>query len=302
LSVGMPPVLHFGSQYLKDKVCKDCLHGEKFICLCITEPGAGSDVASIQTSAKKTPDGKHYIVSGEKKFITNGIWADFFTVAVRTGGSGMGGISLLLVERTFPGVSTRPMKCMGAWASGTTFVTFDDVKVPVENLIGEENQGFKYIMFNFNHERWGAIVHATRLSRVCYEEAFKYAHKRKTFGQRLVDHPVIRQKLGHMARQVEATYSWLENVTYQMQTMSKQEAMAKLGGPLALLKVQATQTFEYCAREAMQVIGGVGYTRGAATARVERLYREVRAYAIGGGSEEIMLDLGMRQAMRQAKL
>jgi len=300
LSIGLPPVYHFGSQYLKDKVCKDCLTGKKIICLAITEPSAGSDVANLTTTAKKTPDGKHYIVNGEKKWITNGIWADYFTVAVRTGGPGMGGVSLLLVERG-PGVTTRQMQCQGVWASGTTYVSFEDVKVPVENIIGEENQGFKYIMYNFNHERWGIIVDATRFSRVCLEEAFKYAHKRKTFGKRLVDHPVIRLKLAHMTRQVEATYAWLETVTYQLMTMSHKEAAVRLGGPIALLKAQASTTFEYCAREAAQIFGGLAYTRGGQGGKVERLYREVRAHAIPGGSEEIMLDLGIRQAMKSGE-
>jgi alkylation response protein AidB-like acyl-CoA dehydrogenase len=141
LCIGLPPVLRFGSSYLQEKVCKATLSGEKIIVLAVTEPYAGSDVANIQTTAKKTADGKHYIVNGEKKWITNGIWADFFTVAVRTGGSGMGGISLLLIERGFGGVKTTQMACQGVWASGTTYVTFEDVKVPVENLIGKENEG-----------------------------------------------------------------------------------------------------------------------------------------------------------------
>jgi alkylation response protein AidB-like acyl-CoA dehydrogenase len=119
--------------------------GEKIICLAITEPSAGSDVANIKTEAKKSPDGKHFIVNGEKKWITNGIFADYFSVAVRTGppGSGMKGISMLLIEKTMPGVKTRRMDCEGVWPSGTTYVTFEDVKVPVENLIGAENEGFK---------------------------------------------------------------------------------------------------------------------------------------------------------------
>ncbi len=146
LSIGLPPVLKFGSQALKDRIAPPCFNGEKFICLAITEPYAGSDVANLRCEAKKTPDGKHYIVNGEKKWITNGVFADYFTVAVRTGGPGMGGVSLLLVERTFPGVTTRQMKCQGVWSSGTTYITFEDVKVPVENLIGSENKGFKYIM------------------------------------------------------------------------------------------------------------------------------------------------------------
>jgi len=308
LSIGLPPVMNFGSRQLQDKVCVATLTGRKFFCLCITEPGAGSDVANIQTTAKKTADGRHYIVNGEKKFITNGIWADYFTVAVRTGGPGMTGISFLLMERTMPGIQTRPMKCSGVWASGTAYVTFEDVKVPAENLIGQENQGFKYVMHNFNHERWGIVVQCSRFARVCYEDAFQYAHKRKTFGKRLIDHPVIRQKLGHMARQVEATHSWLETITFQLKSMQLQQpppdnsAMAKIGGSIALLKAQSTQTMEFCAREAMQIFGGLAYTRGGQGERVERLYREVRAYAIAGGSEEIMLDLGVRQAIKSAKL
>jgi len=299
LSIGLPPILHYGSQQLRDKVAPGCLKGEKIICLAITEPYAGSDVASIRCEAKKTADGQHYIVNGEKKWITNGVWADFFTVAVRTGGPGMGGISMLLIERSTPGIVTRQMNCSGVWASGTTFISFEDVKVPVSNLIGKENEGFRYIMANFNHERWGIVVQATRFARVCLEEALRHAHKRKTFGQRLIDHPVIRNKVAHMARHVEATSSWLENVTYQLTLMSHKEQVANLGGPIALLKAQSTQTFELCAREAAQIFGGLSYTRGGQGEKVERLYREVRAYAIPGGSEEIMLDLGVRQALKR---
>jgi alkylation response protein AidB-like acyl-CoA dehydrogenase len=297
-TIGLPPVMHFGSEYLRERVVRPCMKGEKIICLAITEPYAGSDVANLRCSATKTPDGKHYIVNGEKKWITNGVFADFFTVAVRTGGPGMNGVSLLVVEKTMPGVTTKQMQCSGVWPSGTTYITFEDVKVPVENLVGDENMGFKYIMFNFNHERWGMIVQGTRFARVCYEEAFKYAHKRATFGKRLIDHPVIRLKLANMARQIEATWAWVELVTYQMTIMDKITAAKTLAGPISLLKAQTSQVFEYCAREASQIFGGLAYTRGGQGEKVERLYREVRAYAIPGGSEEIMLDLGMRQAMR----
>jgi len=240
----------------------------------------------------------------KKKWITNGVFADYFTVAVRTGEKGMTGISLLLIEKTMKGVTTRQMDCQGVWASGTTYITFEDVRVPVTNLIGQENHGFKYIMYNFNGERWGMCVQAIRFARVCYEDAFKYAQKRKTFGKYLVEHPVVRLKFGHMARQIEASYNWLENITYQMTLMNKKEAMIKLGGAISLLKAQSSTTFEFCAREASQIFGGLSYTRNGQGERVERLYREVRAFAIPGGSEEIMLDLGMRMAikMSQARL
>jgi alkylation response protein AidB-like acyl-CoA dehydrogenase len=263
---------------------------------------AGSDVANLTCEAKLTEDGKHYIVNGEKKWITNGIWCEYFSTAVRTGGEGAGGVSMLLIERSMGGVSTRKMDCQGVWSSGTTYITFEDVKVPVENLIGKENKGFKVIMTNFNHERIGIIIQCIRFSRVCYEESMKYAHKRKTFGKRLIDHPVIRLKLAHMARQIEASYNWLENLIYQCEKMGEMEAMLKLGGAIASLKAQSTVTFEFCAREASQIFGGLSYSRGGQGAKVERLYRDVRAYAIPGGSEEIMLDLSIRQALRVHKV
>ncbi|EGR49157.1 uncharacterized protein TRIREDRAFT_121629 [Trichoderma reesei QM6a] len=298
--IGGPPVFKFGSQALKDRIAPGILRGEKRICLAITEPDAGSDVANLTCEAKLSDDGKHFIVNGEKKWITNGIWADYFTTAVRTGGPGMNGVSLLLIERG-PGVTTRRMDCQGVWSSGTTYITFEDVKVPVENLLGKQNQGFRVIMTNFNHERMGIIIQSIRFARVCYEESVKYANKRRTFGKKLIEHPVIRMKLAHMARQIEASYSWLESLVYQCEKMGETEAMLRLGGPIAGLKAQSTITFEFCAREASQIFGGLSYSRGGQGGKVERLYRDVRAYAIPGGSEEIMLDLSMRQSLRVAK-
>ncbi|KAH8904542.1 acyl-CoA dehydrogenase [Coniochaeta sp. PMI_546] len=299
--IGCPPLVKFGKKPLVDRILPGILNGDKRICLAITEPDAGSDVANLTCEAKLSEDGKHYIVNGEKKWITNGIWCDYFTTAVRTGGPGMNGVSLLLIERDFGGVSTRRMDCQGVWSSGTTYITFEDVKVPVENLLGKENQGFRCIMTNFNHERIGIIIQCLRFSRVCYEESVRYANKRRTFGKKLIEHPVIRLKLAHMARQIEASYNWLENLIYQCQKMGETEAMLRLGGPIAGLKAQATVTFEFCAREASQIFGGLSYSRGGQGGKVERLYRDVRAYAIPGGSEEIMLDLSIRQSMRVAK-
>ncbi|KAK9452659.1 acyl-CoA dehydrogenase/oxidase [Dipodascopsis uninucleata] len=297
-SIGGPPLVKFAKPEVKKRILPGLLCGDKRVCLCITEPDAGSDVANITTTAKLTEDGKHFVVNGEKKWITNGIWSDYFTVAVRTGGEGMGGISLLLLEKDMPGLNVRRMDCSGMRSSGTTYVTFEDVKVPVENLIGKENQGFKVIMTNFNHERMGIIIQANRFARVCYEESVKYAHKRRTFGKRLIDHPVIRAKLANMAIRIEGTHNWLENLMFQTGAMSEQEAMYRLGGAIAGLKALSTQTFEYCAREASQIFGGLAYSRGGQGGKVERLYREVRAYAIPGGSEEIMLDLSIRQALK----
>ncbi|KAF9143826.1 hypothetical protein BGX30_014671 [Mortierella sp. GBA39] len=298
LGIGLPPIIKYGSEELKRRIVPEVLAGRKTICLAITEPQAGSDVANLTAVANEMGDG--FIVNGEKKWITNGTFADYFTTAVRTGGEGMGGVSLLVIERGMPGVTTRQMKCSGVWSSGTAYINFDDVKVPRANIVGKENRGFKYIMNNFNHERMGIVIQANRLARVCLEEAIKYGSKRKTFGVKLVNHPVLRNKLAHMARQIEATHAWTENVIFQTINMPEELQPIKLGGPIALLKAQATQTLEYCAREASQIFGGLAYTRGGQGEKVERIYREVRAYAIPGGSEEIMLDLGMRQSIKVA--
>jgi alkylation response protein AidB-like acyl-CoA dehydrogenase len=142
LTIGCPPLVKYGKKEFVKRIVPGILAGDKRICLAITEPDAGSDVANLTCEAKLSEDGKHYIVNGEKKWITNGIWSDYFTTAVRTGGPGMNGVSLLLIERS-EGVRTRKMDCQGVWSSGTTYVIFEDVKVPVENLIGKENQGFK---------------------------------------------------------------------------------------------------------------------------------------------------------------
>jgi len=300
--IGLPPILKWATPEIKKEVCGPCLRAEKVICLAITEPTAGSDVANLRTTAKK--EGDHYILNGEKKWITNGIFADYFTVACRTGAQkdGMKGLSLVLVSKSMPGVTTRKMKCSGVWSSGTTYITFDDVKVPANHLIGKEGAGFKMIMNNFNHERFGICVMTNRFSRVCMEEALKFASKRKTFGKTLIQHDVIRWKFAEMARQIESTHAWLENITYQMQTMHQMEATMKLGGATALAKVQCTKVFEYCAREAAQIFGGLSYTRGGQGEKVERLSREVRAMAVPGGSEEVMLDLGIRQSKKLADM
>jgi alkylation response protein AidB-like acyl-CoA dehydrogenase len=273
----------------------ECLSGKKIICLCITESNAGSDVANMQTTA--VDKGDHFLVNGSKMWITNGIYADYFTVAVRTGApdSAHNGLSMLLLERNMGGIETEKMECMGVWPSGTTLITMSNVKVPKENLIGKLNEGFKQVMYNFNHERWHMAVQASRLARTCVEESLRHARIRKTFGKYLIEHQVIQHKIAEMGRICEATHSWLENITYQMNTMSKDEQNLRLGGYIALLKVQSTKTAELCAREALQVFGGAGYTRSGQGEKVERIYREVRAYAIPGGSEEIMLNLAAKQ-------
>lgn len=282
--IGLPPVLAIGSEEMKRRVAPLVLAGEKIHALAITEPSGGSDVANLKTRAERRGD--HYVVNGSKMFITGGVRADFYTVAVRTGGAGAGGVSLLLMERDMPGFTRTPLKKQGWLCSDTAALYFDDVRVPIENRIGEENAGFSGVMRNFNRERIGLAASAVAHARVCFEDALCWARERETFGKRLVEHQVITHKFAEMARQIAASQAYLEQCVARVQVGETPVA------DLCLLKVQASLTMEFCAREAMQIIGGASYMRGS---RVERIYREVRVNAIGGGSEEIMRDLAARQ-------
>ncbi|MBT7564555.1 MAG: acyl-CoA dehydrogenase, partial [Porticoccaceae bacterium] len=283
--IGLPPVINFGSDDVKKMVAPPVLAGTKRISLAITEPGAGSDVAHLTTTARL--DGDHYVVNGSKTYITGGMNANWFTTAVRTGGEGAGGVSTLLIPADAEGVSRTALdKKQGWWCSDTATIYFDNVCVPVGNLIGQENKGFSVIMNNFNAERLAMSAAMEAFSRVCLEDAVTWASERKTFGKRLADHQVIRHKIADMKMRINATQAYLQLVCQQVQ--DGQES----AGDIALLKVQCSQTMEFCAREAMQILGGLGYMRGN---RVERIYREVRVNAIGGGSEEIMRDLATRQ-------
>ncbi|EGF77101.1 hypothetical protein BATDEDRAFT_91934 [Batrachochytrium dendrobatidis JAM81] len=294
--IGLPPVIYFGSDSLKQKVIGPVLRGEKRICLSITEPGAGSDVAAIKATAVKTPDGKFYIVNGTKKWITNGAQSDYFSTAVRTG-DGPGGISMLLVERA-DGLETKTIKTSYSSSAGTSYVIMENLKVPVENLLGKEGDGFQVIMYNFNHERWVIACSILRSSRVVVEECFKWSHQRMVFGKRLIDQPVIRNKLAHMIAEVEATQNWLENITYQMNKMSYKDQANKLAGPIALLKLQCTRVAHNISDQACQIFGGRGITKTGMGHIIESFQRTYKFAAILGGSEEIMADLGVRQAMR----
>ena len=283
--IGLPPVLNWGSDALKNLVAPPVLAGEKYIALGITEPGAGSDVAQLATSAVR--DGDHYIVNGSKTYITGGMRANWISTAVRTGGEGARGVSMLLVPTDAAGFSRTPLdKKQGWWASDTATLYYDNVRVPAGNLIGEQNKGFVVIMTNFNSERMFMAAAMEALGRVCLEEAVVWARQRNTFGKRLADHQVIRHKIAQMKQKLNATQAYIR-ACYECF-----EAGHPDPGDIALLKVQASETMEFCAREAMQILGGIGYMRGS---RVERIYREVRVNAIGGGSEEIMRDLASRQ-------
>ena len=198
------------------------------------------------------------------------------------------------------GFSTRKINIRGSDISGTAYLEFENVKVPVANLIGKENDGFKYIMHNFNHERFYVSVMGARMSRICVEESLKYALKRKTFGKPLSEHAVIRAKLAAMIRSVEQLQAWLELVTYQLCTMSHHEANVKMGDIICLLKAQMSKTFEFCARESVHIFGGNSLHHGSVGARVEPMVAQVKGYAIPAGAEDIMDDFGARVALKLA--
>ncbi|MEZ5616163.1 MAG: acyl-CoA dehydrogenase family protein [Rhodocyclaceae bacterium] len=202
-TIGLPPVVAGASPELKARILPGVLAGEKISALAVTEPGAGSDVAQLSTTARR--DGDHYVVNGSKMFITSGLRADWTTVAVRTGGPGAAGVSLLAIERDTPGFTRTELKKMGWWASDTAELHFDDCRVPAGNLIGAEGQAFPLIMRNFNGERLTLAASACGAAQACLEDAVAWARERKTFGQPLIAHQVIRHKLVDMAERIEAT-------------------------------------------------------------------------------------------------
>jgi len=291
---GLPPILQVGNTKQKDLMARAVISAEMRVCLTVTEPGGGSDVANIKTTAVKDATGKFYIVNGQKTFISGGTLTDWFTTGVRTGGSGFGGISLLLIDRNSPGLKITRLKTQGWHLSSTTTISFEDVQVPVENLLGEEGKGFSAIMKNFNNERLSIAIWVNRHARCCIEDAVKYARSRKTFGKPLAQHQVIRHKIMDCVRHVMATHGMILPLLAQQKTPFNEDH--DLAGAIALCKFQATKTYELVARECSQVFGGKAYLRSGPGVRVERCYREVRVLAIGGGSEEIMLDLASRQA------
>jgi acyl-CoA dehydrogenase len=283
-TIGAPPILHRGSEAMKARVLPQILSGEKISALAITEPSGGSDVANLRTTARR--DGDNYVINGSKTFISSGMRADFITLAVRTGGPGASGVSLILVEGNPEGLQRTPLKKMGWWCSDTATLYFENCRVPAENLIGEEGAGFRAMMLNFNDERLHGAAGAIAFARVCFEEAVAYARERVTFDKPIIEHQVIRHKLVDMAMRIEASQAMLELLTWRVEQGDNPVA------EICMLKNQATTTLAFCASEGVQIFGGAGFMRGV---KVERIYREVKVNAIGAGTEEIMKDLASRQ-------
>jgi acyl-CoA dehydrogenase len=287
-TIGAPLVALLGSADLKARVLPPVLAGERIAALAITEPSGGSDVAALRTIAVR--DGDHYVVSGEKTFITSGMRANDFTVAVRTGAAGAHGISLLLVDGDVPGLTRSPLKKMGWWASDTAHLHFDGCRVPAGNLLGPEGAGFRAIMQNFNGERFSLAASSLGFAWVCYQEALAWARERKTFGQRLVDHQVVRHRLVDMLARIEAARAMLEETAWRMDHSPAGDP--QVVASVCMLKNVATRTTQFCADAAVQTLGGMGFMRGTHS---ERIYREVKVNMIGGGTEEIMKELAARQ-------
>lgn len=278
LGIGLPPIVHWGSDALKERIIPAVLSGEKIQCLAITEPGAGSDVAGIASKAERVGD--YYRVNGGKIFITSGVRADYYTVAVRTGGAGHEGISLLLMEKGMQGFSVgRKLKKTGWWCSDTAELFFQDVMVPVANLIGEENQGFYYLMANFGMERLGLCVMANMTAQLAVEACLDYVRERKAFDKPIGKFQVIRHKLADMATQLEAS----KQFTYAVAGLLAQNNPAIQ--EISMAKNFATKMSDFVTYEAVQIFGGMGFMRETV---VERLYRDNRILSIGGGTYEIM--------------
>lgn len=289
-SIGIPPVVKHGSAALREAFAVPVIAGEKIAALAVTEPGGGSDVAALRTTAVR--DGDHFVLNGEKTFITSGMQADVITVAARTDPSarGAGGISFILVEGDTPGLTRQELTKMGWWASDTAHLTFSDCRVPAAHVIGEEGKGFKAAMMNFNSERLIIAVQAYSMAQVCYEEALAWAQQRRAFGGTLSEQQVIRHKLVDMAARIDAARTLTYDIIWRH--IQGLDPLNVHVARTSMAKVTATDAMKFCADEAVQIMGGMGYMRGTAA---ERIYREVKVLTIGGGTDEVMRNLAASQ-------
>lgn len=280
-NIGIPPILALGTEEQKQRFVKPVLAGEKISALGITEPNAGSDVANIQTRAVR--QGDHYVVNGAKTFITSGCRADFLTTAVRTGGEGAGGVSLLVIESNTPGYKVaKKIEKMGWDASDTGELVFEDCKVPAANLLGEEGSGFEGIMRNFQDERLSMAVMAHAAAEAAYEEALRYTRERHAFGRPITAFQVTRHKLVDMITLITAAKELNYRVAAKMQAGEYPVA------EVSMAKNFACQVCDKVVYDAVQLHGGYGFAREY---KVERLYRDTRILSLGGGTTEIMKEI-----------
>jgi acyl-CoA dehydrogenase len=276
--IALPPIVRFGTAEQVRRFVTPCLVDGKVAALAITEPGGGSDVAALATRAER--DGDAYVVTGAKTFITSGTRADFITTAVRTGGPGHAGVSLLVIERGTPGFTvSKKLAKTGWWASDTAELRFDGCRVPVGNRIGPEHGAFPMIMMNFAAERVMLAAQCVAIAELAYRESIAYSRERCAFGKPLTGFQVTRHKLADMVSRIAAARALTGEVVTRV-VRGEQAA-----GLAAMAKNVATDMCSFVCDQAVQLHGGYGYMRETL---VERLFRDARLYPIGGGTREIM--------------
>ena len=287
--IALPHMAAHGTPEQVDAFVRPTLAGEKIGSLAITEPGGGSDVAGIRTTAVR--DGDSYVVNGAKTFITSGVRADFVTTAVRTGEKGHRGVSLLVVEKGTPGFTAdRALAKMGWHCSDTAELSYVDVRVPVGNLVGAENSGFYQIAEQFVVERIALAVHAYGIAARSLALTAAYCRERETFGKPLIANQVVRHKLVEMHRQVEVARTYTHEVARRHVAGAPEDGHSVIA-EACLAKQTACDTATYVCHEAVQLHGGTGYMHGT---EVERHYRDSRILGIGGGATEVLTDLSAR--------
>ena len=286
--IALPHIVENGSADLIDRFVRPTLAGELIGSLGVTEPGAGSDVANVRMRAVR--DGDDYVVNGAKMFITSGVRADFVTTVVRTGDDPHAGLSLIVVEKGTPGFTvSKSLKKMGWWCSDTAELSYDNVRVPAENLVGEENQGFYYVMQQFVTERLSLATTAYATAQRCLDLSVEYARQRETFGRPLITRQVIRHKLVEMHRRTDAARKVTRLAVERALETEKTDMSLILDAVLA--KNTAVEAVEWVANEAVQIFGGMGYMRES---EIDRHFRDMRLLGIGGGATEVLTDLASK--------
>ena len=295
--IALPHIASSGSAELVDRFLRPTLAGERIGALAVTEPGGGSDVASLRTTARRDPStgsgrrADQYVVNGTKTFITSGVRADFVTVAVRTGGAGHGGLSLLVVEKGTPGFRVdRALSKLGWHCSDTAELSFVDARVPAANLVGEEGQGFALLAEHFVTERLALAVHGYGIAGRCLDLTAAYCRTRETFGRPLLAHQVVRHRLVEMRRSVEVARCYVRR-TAERHALHVEGQGESVVAEACLAKQTACDAAAYVCDQAVQLHGGTGYLHGT---EVERHYRDARILPIGGGATEVLTDLAAK--------
>ena len=289
--IAVPHIIASGDRELIERFAVPTLRGEKIGALAITEPGGGSDVGHLTTRAVR--DGDHYIVNGAKTYITSGVRADFVVTAVRTGGPGAAGVSLLVVEKGTPGFTvSRKLDKMGWRSSDTAELSYTDVRVPVGNLVGPENSGFLQIAQAFVSERIGLAAQAYASAQRCLDLTVAWCRDRETFGRPLISRQSVQNTLADMARRIDVARVYSRHVV-QRQLAGETNLIAEV----CFAKNTAVEAGEWVANQAVQLFGGMGYM---AESEVERQYRDMRIIGIGGGTTEILTSLAAKTMGFQA--